>query len=122
MLAVRLAISHTIITSEPRTRASSMVLLAAYHSASKPWTSSWIGLPVLVAAASVITALVVQITVVRPTLLNTAAGTLGKQQARELLGMDTEKDGPLTQSCVDCIRLVGYAVLFLALWYFLPGI
>ena len=112
MLVVRLAVSHTIITSEPHTCASSMVPLAAYRSVSKLWTSAWIGLPVLVAAASVITALVVQTTVIRQELLNSPAGTLGKQRVRELLGMDTERDGSLTQCCLDCVRLVGYAVLF----------
>ena len=104
MLVARLAVSHSIITSEPHTHASSMVPLAAYRSVSKPWTSAWIGLPVLVAATSVITALVVQITVIRPKLLNSPAGTLGKQQARELLGMDTGRDGWLTQCCLDCVR------------------
>ena len=108
MLAARIAASHAILTSEPRTRSACMMPLTAGSSVSNPWVSVWVGLSALLA---VLAAMIATRTMWQSSV-STSAGPFRNQQVRELLGMVNAHDSGQAGCLAHCLRLGGVGVLF----------
>ena len=109
LLAGLVALSHAVLTAEPCSRVSDTMPLTAELSVSKPLASSaWLGLPTL----AMLVAIVCHV------WFNIAGAPYGKQQVRELLGMDIEQSSGWTgQSLQFLTGVCGCAVLFSLVLY-----